>query len=208
MGSENHTVFIKNSIRFSYFGDHFHRNNVPKNLCLFNFMDRTNSMCNIFRLGDIVTAAGGNYTAMAVTGGVVAIHIKWICDLNFDFHDNCLPEYNFRILDSVGWNFRHAHIHEEARRTLYKAYGIKFIIIVQGRAGKFDLKNIVINIVAGLGLLSFISMFCDFILLNYVNERFLVKQKKFEVVNGGLCFESDSSGVNPSSTNLQDYCIN
>ena len=44
--------------------------------------------------------------------------------------------------------------------------------------GKFDLKNVVINIVAGLGLLSFISMFCDFILLNYVNERFLVRQKK------------------------------
>ena len=73
-----------------------------------------------------------------------------------------------------------------------QAYGIKFIIIVQGRAGdgknilrlsktiqgKFDLKNVVINIVAGLGLLSFISMFCDFILLNYVNERFLVRQKK------------------------------
>ena len=46
--------------------------------------------------------------------------------------------------------------------------------------GKFDLKNVVINIVAGLGLLSFISMFCDFILLNYVNERFLVR--KCEVV--------------------------
>ena len=28
------------------------------------------------KTGDIVTAAGGNYTAMAVTGGVVAIHIK------------------------------------------------------------------------------------------------------------------------------------
>ena len=68
MGSENHTVFIKvgqrkifalekliltfqNSIRFSYFGDHFHRNNVPKTLCLFNYMDKDTSRCNIFRLG-------------------------------------------------------------------------------------------------------------------------------------------------------------
>ena len=41
-------------------------------------------------------------------------------------------------------------------------------------AGKFDLKNTVINIVAGLGLLSFITMFCDFILLNYVSERSIV----------------------------------
>ena len=41
--------------------------------------------------------------------------------------------------------------------------------------GKFDLKNTVINIVAGLGLLSFITMFCDFILLNYVSERKIVR---------------------------------
>ena len=39
--------------------------------------------------------------------------------------------YNFRLLDTSGWNFRHAHYHEEGRRTLYKAYGIKFVIIVQ-----------------------------------------------------------------------------
>ena len=74
---------------------------------------------------------------------------------------------------------------------MYKAYGVKFVIIVQGRAGKigwvnsnlqifkilpgkFDLKNTVINVVAGLGLLSFITMFCDFVLLNYVQERKIV----------------------------------
>ena len=73
---------------------------------------------------------------------------------------------------------------------MYKAYGVMFVIIVQGRAGqihrtynvlinllilgKFDLKNTVINIVAGLGLLSFITMFCDFVLLNYVQERKIV----------------------------------
>ena len=33
-------------------------------------------ICIVFFSGDIVTAAGGNYTAMAATGGVVAIHIK------------------------------------------------------------------------------------------------------------------------------------
>ena len=46
-----------------------------------------------------------------------------------------IPRYHFRLLDAVGWNFRHAHFHEEGRRSLYKAYGIKFVIIVQGRAG-------------------------------------------------------------------------
>ena len=42
-------------------------------------------------------------------------------------------------------------------------------------SGKFDLKNAVINIVAGLGLISFITMFCDFILLNYVSDRKIVR---------------------------------
>jgi len=182
-GSENHTVFIKNSIRFSYFGERFHRNNMASHVCLYNFTDPTTWLCNIFKLGDIVAAAGGNYSTLAVTGGVVAVHIEWSCNLDFDFLTNCLPKYNFRLLDSEGWNFRHAHFHEEGRRTLYKAYGVKFVIIVQGRAGKFDLKNTVINIVAGLGLLSFITMFCDFILLNYVSERKIIKEKKYEVLD-------------------------
>ena len=118
----------------------------------------------------------------------------------------------------MGWNFRHAHFHEEGRRTLYKAYGIKFVIIVQGRAGgmdltinkdtfdlfhfvllnfaflnklsgKFDLKNTVINIVAGLGLLSFITMFCDFILLNYVSERKIVRSN-FAMLKFWCCAKS------------------
>ena len=42
--------------------------------------------------GDMVTAAGGNYSTLAATGGVVAIHIQWKCNLDFDFLQNCLPE--------------------------------------------------------------------------------------------------------------------
>jgi len=182
-GSEEHTVFIKNSIRFSYFGERFHRNNMPDKVCLYNFTDPDTWLCNIFKLGAIVAAAGGNYTTLAVNGGVVAVHIQWICNLDWDFLQYCLPKYNFRLLDTFGWNFRHAHFHEEGRRTLYKAYGIKFVVIVQGRAGKFHLKNTVINIVAGLGLISFITMFCDFILLNYVSERKIIKEKKYEVLD-------------------------
>ena len=61
--------------------------------------------------------------------------------------------YNFRLLDTSGWNFRHAHYHEEGRRTLYKAYGIKFVIIVQGRAGAGAVANRA-RIERGDGLLS------------------------------------------------------
>ena len=83
------------------------------------------------------------------------------------------------------------------------------------------MKNTVINIVAGLGLISFITMFCDFIMLNYVSERKIVglhlfefesleiffsciqiKQKKFEVLDRRMMFSglmalvSVTSGMN------------
>ncbi len=81
--------------------------------------------CQIFRLGDMVHLAGGNFSRMAIKGGVVSLSIAWHCNLDYDFMTHCLPKYNFRILDDFGWNFRHAKYHEENRRTLYKMYGIK-----------------------------------------------------------------------------------
>ena len=102
---------------------------------------------------------------------MIGVYITWNCDLDWSFLDYCLPTYSFRILDTFGWNFRHAYYHEENRRTLIKAYGLKFLVVVDGRASKFDLKNTVIVLVTGLGLLGLSTMFCDFILLNYSTDR-------------------------------------
>ena len=61
--------------------------------------------------------------------------------------------------------------------------------------------------VAGLGLISFITMFCDFIMLNYVSDRkivsncssagstglkgdFQIKQRKFEVLERHKVFNN------------------
>jgi hypothetical protein len=88
----------------------------------------------------------------------------------------------FRILDNFGWNFRHGQYHEENRRTLVKAYGLKFLVVIDGQASKFDLKNTVIVLVTGLGLLGLSTMFCDFILLNYSTDRRIVSS----LINGQL----------------------
>ena len=120
---------------------------------------------------------------MAIKGGVVGIDIQWNCDLDWDFMKYCLPEYSFRLLDTTGWNFRFANYHEENRRTLIKAYGIKFLISVNGKAGKFDLKNTVILIVTGLGLLGLANILCDFVLLNCSNRfRREIMEKKYEAI--------------------------
>ena len=33
------------------------------------------------------------YQKIDEPGGVVAIHIQWICNLDFDFEENCLPKW-------------------------------------------------------------------------------------------------------------------
>ena len=86
---------------------------MPERVCVYNFSDSATWMCNIFKLGDIisdnpgwllrcilrpgdmVTAAGGDYTKLSVGGGVVAIHIQWICNLDWDFLKYCLPKWVF-----------------------------------------------------------------------------------------------------------------
>ena len=44
-------------------------------------------------------------------------------------------------------------------------------------SGKFSLKNTVTAIFAGLGLLTFVTMVCDLILLNYTSEKLEVAER-------------------------------
>ena len=65
--AEDYTVFVKNSIAFPFFGDEYVRNNLVGNKgkpCPFVQDDVTgdNNGCQIFRLGDIVALAGGNFS--------------------------------------------------------------------------------------------------------------------------------------------------
>ena len=155
------------------------------NACKWFFLFFTDKrQCPIFRLGDIVRLAQGNFTKLSIKGGVIGVYITWNCDLDWSFDDYCLPTYSFRILDTFGWNFRHAHYHEENRRTLVKAYGLKFLVVVDGRASKFDLKNTVILIVTGLGLLGLANILCDFVLLHCSNRsRREIMEKKYAEAN-------------------------
>ena len=128
----------------------------------------------------------GNYTKLAIHGAVIAIEIKWDCNLDFDFMSYCLPKYNFHILDQSGWNFRHALYHEEHRRTLIKAYGIKFLITVNGKAGKFDITRTIVIIVTGLGLMGLANIMCDLVLLKGSNRyKEQIAEKKFEQIDTG-----------------------
>ena len=98
-----------------------------------------------------------------------------------------ISRYSFTVLEDSGWNFRHAYYHEMNRRTLLKvnifavntaeswlqiyhlqAYGIKFIITVDGLARKFSLKNTVLNVGNGLALLGITTVLCEFVLMYFI----------------------------------------
>ncbi|KAK3083670.1 hypothetical protein FSP39_001104 [Pinctada imbricata] len=195
--SKRFTVFIKNNIEFPKFN--VKRRNILEfyndsifSTCRFSHDDAINKYCPIFELDYIVSSIGESYSDMAAQGGVIQISIEWNC--NFDLsEDECLPVYEFRRLDSSqfkiskGYNFRYARYYKEGDReyrTLYKAYGIKFILSVTGQAGKFNLVPLLTNVGSGLALLSIATILCDIAVLYLLKYRHFYKKKKYLDVYG------------------------
>ncbi|CAL8363706.1 unnamed protein product [Lota lota] len=195
-GAENFTIYIKNFIRFPKF--EFSKSNVLETSndsylksCTYDKVN--NPYCPIFRLGDLVGWTGNDFQEMAVKGGSVGILIEWNCDLDRDY-SLCNPEYSFTRLDininnsiTSGYNFRYARYYKDAAgedfRTLYKVYGIRFDIMINGRAGKFNIIPTVIAIGSGFALLGAGAFACDMILLYMMNTSSFYRERKFEIIN-------------------------
>lgn len=173
--AENFTVLIKNNIRFPAF-NFIRRNILPQmNDAYLRSCHRGNdSLCPIFRLGDIVQEAGEKFSDLAVEGGVIGIQIKWDCNLD-RFMQRCLPRYSFRRLDEKesnktlypGLNFRYAKynmVNGVEERTLYKAFGIRFDVMVFGQAGKFSFIQLIIYIGSTLSYYALTTLFIDCLL--------------------------------------------
>uniref|UniRef100_A0A8D2L9V7 ATP receptor n=1 Tax=Varanus komodoensis TaxID=61221 RepID=A0A8D2L9V7_VARKO len=141
--AENFTVYIKNSICFPRF--HFCKTNVLETkddtylkTCRYG---PEHPYCPIFLLGNLIH---WKCASLPLKGGVIGIQISWNCDLD-KAASQCNPQYSFSRLDSrlteksvsSGYNFRFAKYYRDAAdvdfRTLIKAYGIRFDVIVNGK---------------------------------------------------------------------------
>ncbi|XP_066043237.1 P2X purinoceptor 3 isoform X3 [Chamaea fasciata] len=177
--AENFTLLIKNSIRFPLFG--FEKTNLPSpgsgtELGRCRFHPQLQPLCPILRLGDVARLAGQDFPALAATA--------W---------ERCLPHYSFTRLDSLartpapGYNFRHARYYRwpngSERRTLIKAFGIRFDVLVYGSAGKFGIVPTLINTVAAFTSIGVGTVLCDIILLNFLKGAEHYKARKFEEVS-------------------------
>ncbi|XP_039562568.1 P2X purinoceptor 3 isoform X2 [Passer montanus] len=203
--AENFTLLIKNSIRFPLFG--FEKTNLPPpgsgaELGRCRFHPQLQPLCPILRLGDVARLAGQDFPALAATGGVLGIKIGWVCDLDRAW-ERCLPRYSFTRLDSLartpapGYNFRYYRWPDGSeRRTLIKAFGIRFDVLVYGSAGKFGIVPTLINTVAAFTSIGVGTVLCDIILLNFLKGAEHYKARKFEEVGhgAGLPGDGDTSG--------------
>ncbi|XP_049619162.1 P2X purinoceptor 4a isoform X2 [Syngnathus scovelli] len=173
--AEKFTVLIKNNIRFPAF-NFIRRNILPEmNASYLRGCQRANhSLCPIFTLGDIVNRAGENFSTLAVEGGVIGIQIKWDCNLDH-LTRHCLPAYSFRRLDQresnktlyPGFSFRFARykpVNGVEERTLYKAYGIRFDIMVFGQAGKFSIIQLILYIGSTLSYYALTTVLMDWVI--------------------------------------------
>ncbi|GAB6019846.1 hypothetical protein CHUAL_001386 [Chamberlinius hualienensis] len=149
------------------------------------FSSLADPLCPIFRLGTIVREAGEDYEKIAIKGAVLNIIITWECNLDFDPDKYCKPSYSFRRLDdpnakiSNGWNFSY---YGDNNRTLYKAFGIRFMIEVRGRGGKFNIVPLLLNVGSGLALLGLSTIICDIIILYICKKKRYYYEKKFILV--------------------------
>uniref|UniRef100_A0A668A951 Purinergic receptor P2X, ligand-gated ion channel, 5 n=1 Tax=Myripristis murdjan TaxID=586833 RepID=A0A668A951_9TELE len=174
--AENFTIYIKNFIRFPKF--EFSKSNVLDTSandsylkgCSYNKEDHP--YCPIFRLGDLARWTGHDFQDMAVKGGSIGILIEWNCDLDKDA-SQCNPHYSFTRLDmnlnnsvASGYNFRYAKYYKDEKgetyRTLYKVYGIRFDIMINGQAGKFNIIPTIIAIGSGVALMGIVSTLCSY----------------------------------------------
>ncbi|KAK1891968.1 P2X purinoceptor 7 [Dissostichus eleginoides] len=173
--AENFTVLIKNNIRFPAF-NYIRRNILPNmnDAYLRSCQRGGDPLCPIFRLGDVVREAGEKFSEMAVEGGVIGILIKWDCNLD-RLTQRCLPRYSFRRLDEKesnrtlypGLNFRYAKyntVNGVEERTLYKAFGIRFDVMVFGQAGKFSFIVLIIYIGSTLSYYALTTLMIDWLI--------------------------------------------
>uniref|UniRef100_A0A8C2L900 P2X purinoceptor n=1 Tax=Cyprinus carpio TaxID=7962 RepID=A0A8C2L900_CYPCA len=194
--SENYTLFIKNSITFPHFN--VVRSNLVEsvnqsyiNTCLYH--PKTDPLCPIFRLRDIVELSGFSFSEIARLGGAIGLLIDWDCNLDLSIR-HCEPKYEFYGLygtgrndkeekPSLGYNFRYAKYYVEKgveKRTLMKVFGVRIDIIVNGRAGKFDIIPTLTAIGSGVGIFGVATVVCDLLLLHFVTKKDFYKNMKFK----------------------------
>eukprot|EP00730_Choanoeca_flexa_P002508 TRINITY_DN11075_c0_g1_i4.p2 TRINITY_DN11075_c0_g1~~TRINITY_DN11075_c0_g1_i4.p2 ORF type:complete len:445 (+),score=92.90 TRINITY_DN11075_c0_g1_i4:2855-4189(+) len=195
---KNFTVFIKNTIFFPRFGAKFGNTGLGNNTkeyqrsCLWN--RQTDRFCPVFRVEDMLTEAGiADFEADAMAlGALITVQIRYDCNLDRNT-ETCDPEYSFTRIDrkddplSPGYNFRFARYaiapnFDQVTRDLYKVYGLRFVFVVSGDAGRFNMVPLLVAFGSGLGLLGLATVIADLLVTKCLTNAQKYYDHKFEIV--------------------------
>ncbi|XP_010279902.1 PREDICTED: P2X purinoceptor 6-like, partial [Phaethon lepturus] len=183
--AENFTLFIKNTIHFTKFN--FSKCNTLQTNDPAYFKSCTydpffSPSCPIFRVRDMVEAAGETFGDLALLGGSIGVRIEWDCDLDHPAAQ-CQPQYSFSLQDRR-YNFRTASYYWDSQRRLYrnllKLYGIRFDISVHGQAGKFSIIPAAVSFATGIAFFGAATVVCDLVLLYLDAKADFYWKEKFE----------------------------
>lgn len=194
---------------------HVKHKNLVENLRPCVFDPETNKDCPIFRLDYIINEAEKNLEErelMLRHGAVIRIRLDWDCNLDRRI-SLCKPQYSFARLDtsfkeerfSVGFNFRFAYhwkLKEIQSRSLTKAYGLRFIVSVSGKAGKFDFITLTLNTGSLVGIFGLATFFCDIILLHLSRKASIYRDFVFQRVHATPSVRSISQNFSNRQRNF------
>jgi len=191
-GIQNFTVFMRVSVKFPTF-------NVE--------VDNANGTTvspgyNLFTIQEMLERAESfdEWENISQSGAAIAVVFQYNCNLDKK-HSDCLPTIQFIRIDSnindhtqhsyaQGYNFRytyHYYLPDNdvfiENRDLYKVYGLRFIFLVSGKGGKFNIIPLIINIGSGLALLGVATFVADIVALYVLPKRKFYNQVKYEQVH-------------------------
>ncbi|XP_064890073.1 P2X purinoceptor 6 isoform X5 [Columba livia] len=194
--AENFTLFIKNTVHFTKFN--FSKCNTLQTndptyfkTCLYDSF--FSPFCPVFRVRDMVEAAGETFGDLALLGGSIGVRIEWDCDLDQPAA-RCQPQYSFSLQDR-NYNFSVSHrtasyywdSQRQLHRNLLKLYGIRFDISVHGQAGKFSIIPAAVSFGTGIAFFGAATVLCDLVLLYLDAKAEFYWKEKFEEAKPPKC---------------------
>lgn len=194
-GVGDFTAFVKVDISFDTFG-------VSRHNYYHKFGTGPTHGYNLFSVDDMLyEATNGAVTSasdVANEGAIILATSTWNCNLDRS-EDRCDPEWNFNRIDgqdpdasfSSGFNYRTVtYDTTEGSRSLAKLYGIRFVFVIEGTAGKFSFVATSVTFGAGLAYLSIAAIFADVIMLRFLGKTSKdIKEKKEDLVDDGTVDE-------------------
>merc|ERR1712173_168811 len=144
-------------------------------------------------------------------GAIILATSTWNCNLDRSEH-HCNPEWNFKRIDgqdesmSSGFNYRTVtYDTTENSRSLAKLYGIRFVFVTEGTAGRFSVAAMTVTFGAGLAYMSVAAIIADFIMLKFLGKTSedINKAKNEEIKDeNGLVLSNISETLNKENVEI------